>query len=348
MFQHLFWAYNRNLRPEFFPGWLCYISVRMYAFFKFLTSRNPLWFTATNPGFPLWWLYPSSKRDILKQLPPEYVPETLFVDTDNFDVETLQAKISSSTIEFPLIIKPDNGLRGLGIQIFHTQQELDEKLPAYVEENIKRWAWLVQAFIDYPLELWVFYIRKPNEQKWTVTWIVEKEFLEVIWDGKKTFQELVNLHPRAKYHRELLKGQFASLRTNVINEWEKIDVVEIWTHSRGSTFLDASDIVTPELTKLFDTLSDSIDGFYYGRYDVRVKSVEWLLAWGFKIMEINPTYGEPTWMYDPGYSFWKQQKILLRHWSQMYEVATQNHANWISYASVNERRQASKDFNRIV
>gem|GEM_PF-4756555 len=89
----------------------------------------------------------------MKQLPSEYIPDTVFIDTKSFGVESMKKKISESTLTFPMIIKPDNGLRGLGIQIFHTQAELDAKLPKYVEENERRGAWLVQKFIDYPLEL---------------------------------------------------------------------------------------------------------------------------------------------------------------------------------------------------
>ncbi len=348
MFSHLFWAYNRDLRPEFYPGRLCYLSVRAYATIKRPVAGSPLWFTATNPWFPLWWLYPTSKWDVLKQLPSEYVPESILIEADEFDIETIQKNIARSAINFPMIIKPDNGLRGLWIQIFHNQSELDDWLAAYVDENKRRGAWLVQEFIEYPLELWVFYIRKASEESWTVTWIVEKEFLELIWDGENSFEVLVNNHPRAKYHREFLKEQFSSRRDEIILEWESIDIVEIGTHSRGSTFLDASDAVTPELTELFDTLSKSIDWFYYGRYDVRAESIEWLIAWKFKIMEVNPTYGEPTWMYDPSYSFLKQQKILLSHWSMMFDVAQENHKAWVPYATIQQWRKAKKEFMEIV
>lgn len=57
-------------------------------------------------------------------------------------------------------------------------------------------------------------------------------------------------------------------------------------------------------------------------------------------MEINPTYGEPTWMYDPDYSFYKQQSILLKHRSLQYDVAVQNHENGVPYATFAEFKEA--------
>ncbi len=347
MFTHLFWRYNKNLHAEFFPARVSYLSVHVYAFWKALFAGSPLWFTATNPWFPLWGLYPSSKRDILKQLPSKYIPETIFLKEEEFNPTTIQSKISSSNIGFPLIIKPDNWLKGLGIQVFHSQSELDQWLDNYVNNNNKRWSWLVQKFIEYPVELWVFYIRTPNEEKWIVTWIVEKEFLKIVWDGWSMFHELVSKHPRAKYHTELLHTQFKDTRSAIIAKWESVTIVEIGTHSKWSTFIDSSHKITPELTTIFDKLSHHIDGFYYGRYDVRIKSIEWLLSWEFKIIEINPTYGEPTRMYDPSYNFLQQQKILLSHRSQMYKVAIQNHANWISYASISEWKKSRKSFKEI-
>lgn len=348
MFKHLFWSYNKNLRPEFFPWWLCYLSVKIYWARKWITWDHLLWFTRTNPGFPLGGLYPSGKWEILEQLPAQYVPKTVYINQEDFAVSTIQAKLKEADLWFPCIVKPDNGLRGLWIQIFHTSAELDLKLAWYIDENKRRWAWLFQEFVTYPLELWIFYIRKPHEQNGIITWIVEKEFLSIEWDGVSTVEQLVHRHPRAKFHFKLLSDQFASQRNTVLDTWDVLDIVEIWTHSRWSTFLDRSEYVSDALVTLIDDLAKQVDWFYYWRFDIRAESLEWLLDGRFKVMEINPTYGEPTWMYDPDYSFVQQQKILLSHRSRMYEVAKQNKSLGIKAATIEDRKATSKQYNSLV
>ncbi len=348
MFKHFFWEYNKQLRPEFFPGWFCYISVRIYWFLKWITWSHPLWFTRTNPWFPLWWLYPSGKWEILEQLPDQYVPKTVFIKEDDFTVKKISVLLKENNLWFPMIVKPDNWLRGLWIEIFHTEKDFKIGLPAYIEENKRRWSWLFQEFISYPLELWIFYIRKPSNEKGMLTWIVEKEFLFIQGDWISTLQQLVHLHPRAKYHFKLLQEKLQSQWQTVLEEGVRLEVVEIWTHSMWSTFLDRSEYVTPELSVLIDSLAKQIKWFHYWRFDIRAESLETLLQWKFKVMEVNPTYGEPTWMYDPDYSFLEQQKILLKHRFLMFEVAEENRNMWVEVATIKQWKKAKKIFNSMI
>lgn len=344
----MFWPYNKNLRPEFFPIRLCYISVKIYGFWKWLFAGNFLRYTAVNPGFPLWWLYPSSKWDILKQLPEKWVPKTIVINQDDFSTTKILEKISESDITFPLIFKPDNGLRWLGIEIFHTQEELNTWLQSYVDSEGVWGIRLIQEFIDEPEEFGVFYVRMPDEPTWAITGIVEKEFLELVGDGKSTFKQLVHWHPRARYHVELLEKEFESRRTEVIPDRERIDIVEIWTHSRGSTFLDASSHITLEMKNVIDTVAQHIHWFYYWRFDVRAKNIHSLQLGDFKVIEVNPTYGEPTWMYDPSYSFFQQQKILLKHWKIAYQIARKNHRLGTPYASFSAWKKASSAYGKLL
>lgn len=347
MLKHIFWPYNKYLRAEFLPGRISYLWVYVYAFWKSLFARSVLRYTATNPWFPLGWLYPSSKDDVLKMLPQAYVPKTIFIWPEMFNEPAIHTLLDESALNFPLIIKPDNGVRWLGIRIFHTQQEFDDNLLNYIKNNEQRGSRLLQEFIDYPLELGVFVVRLPH-QEWKITWIVEKEFLSIIGDGVKTFESLVHEHSRAKYHIALLKEEFAPRRNTVIPEWEEVDIVEIWTHSRWSTFLDRSELVSPAMTSIFAELSSLLPGFYYGRFDIRAKSLEWLEHGEFKIMEVNPTYGEPTWMYDPSYNYIQQQRILLDHRRMMYDVARYNHTQGYPYATLQEFIKAKRKYQKTM
>lgn len=356
MFTDIYKRAQRWFRAEFIPSWIQYVSVRIFCFWKMLWCWSPLWFTATNPGMPLGWLYPTSKRDVLNQIPDVYIPKTLYISQDDVSLYTadhpfmkdIYKRLEEKNMSFPLIIKPDNGVRWLWIEIFHTQQEFEVGIYAYFEQNMRRWAWLLQEFVDHPHEIGVFYVRMPDQKKGKITWLVGKEFLTLIGNGQDTFEQLVHNHGRAKFHVSLLENQFADRRGQVLPEWEHIDIVEIGTHSRGSTFLDVSEYITQDLIDQFDHVSGYIDGFYYGRYDVRTSSIQAMTAGNFNIIEVNMTYSEPTWMYDPQYSLWTQQKILLQHWSIMYDIALANHKNGVSYASIAEWKIARDVFEKTM
>ncbi len=64
-------------------------------------------------------------------------------------------------------------------------------------------------------------------------------------------------------------------------------------------------------------------------------------------MELNLTYAEPTWMYDPSYNYRDQQRILLEHREMMHTIAMENHAQGATPASVKEWHTASKKFSTL-
>ena len=348
MFTHVFWPYNKYLRPEFFPTRLIYLYTKSYIFWKFLRTKNPLRYTAANPWFDLWWLYPTSKYESLKYIPKKWLPLTKFIAQANFEKQYISQLIVDSGMWYPCILKPDNGVRGLGIQILHSQDEFDRVINNFVQSNKQRWDYLLQEFVSHPEEYGIMYIRMPDADTWSILGMVKKEFVSIHWDGVSTLEQLIHAHPRARYHFPLFAEQFAATWTKTLPKWEMIDVVETWTHSRGSTFLDASHLVTDELVSVIDEISQQVEWFYCGRFDAKAHDIDWLLAGEFKIMELNMTYSEPTWMYDPSYSFVDQQQILLWYWKLVYDISIKNHALGVPYATLSERYVASSEYNRHV
>jgi hypothetical protein len=57
-----------------------------------------------------------------------------------------------------------------------------------------------------------------------------------------------------------------------------IELVEIGNHCRGAIFLDGIHLATPELLAAIDAASRGYEGFFFGRYDLRVPSEEHLKA----------------------------------------------------------------------
>ena len=52
-------------------------------------------------------------------------------------------------------------------------------------------------------------------------------------------------------------------------------------------FINSNHLITPALSASFDRISKQIDGFYFGRFDLRVKTIEDLEAGNIQILELN-------------------------------------------------------------
>ena len=115
---------------------------------------------------------------------------------------------------------------------------------------------------------------------------------------------------------------------------EQVVLVPYGNHVLGATFLNYNHIIDEQLTNTIDKISRRIDGFYYGRYDLRCNSIEDLKAGeNFSIMEVNGARAEPAHIYEPGFSFFKAQLTIAKHFRMMYEAARENHKNGVAYMS---------------
>lgn len=96
------------------------------------------------------------------------------------------------------------------------------------------------------------------------------------------------------------------------------------THARGSIFLDGIQLKTDLLEAKIEEISDSIDGFYFGRFDIKVPSFQHLKEGNeLKVLEVNGLTSEATHIYDPKYNFFYGVKVLMNQWNLAYEIASQ-------------------------
>jgi hypothetical protein len=115
---------------------------------------------------------------------------------------------------------------------------------------------------------------------------------------------------------------------------EVLELVSIGNHCRGTTFLNANHLITPALQEVFDQISCRIDGFYFGRYDIRVPHLDDLYAGrNIKILELNGANSEPAHIYDPDMSIFKAYRHLFAHWRNLFEVSIRNHRNGTAFMS---------------
>ena len=101
--------------------------------------------------------------------------------------------------------------------------------------------------------------------------------------------------------------------------------MQLGTHCRGAIFLDGARLMTPALEAAMDDLSRRAEGFYFGRYDVRVPSVEDLRAGrGLKVLELNGMTSEATHIYDPQGGLVAAYRTLFEQWRLAFAIAAGN------------------------
>ena len=112
----------------------------------------------------------------------------------------------------------------------------------------------------------------------------------------------------------------------------------IGNHCRGTTFLNGNNLINRELEHVFDQIAGSIEGFYYGRFDVKVSSLDDLYAGkNIKILELNGVSSEPAHIYDPDNTLIKAYRDVLKHMRIIEEIACENH-------QLGHKRASLKDF----
>jgi len=124
------------------------------------------------------------KIDILDRISDEFKPKTLFVLLSTH-LDTVFAQMAERGLTYPIIAKPDVGERGCRVE----KIEHWEDLVNYAQGSPADF--LLQAYVDEPLELGVFYYRMPGEKRGVVSSIVQKEFLTIRGNGRNCIEELI-------------------------------------------------------------------------------------------------------------------------------------------------------------
>jgi len=117
-------------------------------------------------------------------------------------------------------------------------------------------------------------------------------------------------------------------------------------------FTDASYIIDEQLINVIDDAAKQIDGFYYGRMDIKFSSWEDFKAGkNWKIIELNGAGSEPTHIYDPKHSVFFAWKEIIRHWKMLYQISISNHQKGAPYLSFQQgiamHKESAAYFNII-
>lgn len=316
---------------EFWPPWLFYPPVLLHVLWLGLKHRSMTLFTAANPGIPSGGFIAESKSDILDNLRDagdsvarhERLPVAGALEAaDEF--------MERELIDYPVVLKPDIGQRGSGVQIIRNRDSLRSELQALREPMI------LQEYAPGP-EFGVFWYRLPGEPQGRIFSITEKVLPEVTGDGRRTLERLILDDDRAVALASIYLKAHPDAVDRIPNAGERVRLTELGTHCRGAIFLDGMRVNGPELERSIERISSTFEGFWFGRYDLKAKSAE-DLAQGrnFKIIELNGVTSEATHIYDRRTSLWKAWKILAEQWDIAFEIGKRNRETGAEPAGIGE------------
>lgn len=315
---------------EYWPWWLLVLPVWPLWVWYMIRTRNLTWFTAVNPGMEDSGFLGESKMKILDSIPDEYKPQTVFLEYQK------ALDVDKAALEFPFIAKPDIGGRGRKIKVIHSAREFQQYHNEVGED------YMIQAIIPYEIELGVFYIRMPYEPKGRIVSLAQKEFLHVVGDGIHTMRQLMNHDYRAAMQIDRLDKLI--ILEEVLKPGDKRILEPIGNHCRGTIFRDRGDLINDQLCEVFDHISKQIDGFYYGRFDLRVKSFEDLMEGkNIQIMELNGLTADAAHIFDPNARLRDALMVQVSNCNLSYRIAKYNLKHGAKTTPVMELYRKSKN-----
>ncbi|MDQ3051558.1 MAG: ATP-grasp domain-containing protein [Bacteroidota bacterium] len=310
---------------EYWPVWMVFFpSVFSYIYYAF-KARSLTYFTATNPGIELGGFYGESKSAILKMIPSEFLPHTLFLEAHS-SVNTILDAMRINNINFPIICKPDKGERGFMVEKILDVQQLASYLNQYDEKLI------VQEFIEFDTELGILYFRFPDGQSSGISSIVMKKFLGVTGDGTSTIEQLMMDSHRATTQLKYFRKKHEALLSEILPKGKYVLLQPIGNHCKGTEFLNGAHLINKQLVEVFDAIASCMNGFYYGRFDVKISSTgEMYRGEGIRIMEVNGVSSEPGHIYDHRMNILKAWSAIIFNNSLFGRIAIQNNRRGVKY-----------------
>ena len=317
---------GRWLRWEFWPAWLFYLPVGLNYVRLALKYRGLTLPSAANPGLTTGGLVGESKFEtlsVLQRTSPEFTAEAWLIEAGPATHRWTQLKglLTQHRVDYPFILKPDLGQRGLGVKLVRSESAAKACLAQGDT------ALVLQRYVPGPLEVGIFYYRFPHEAHGHIFAITEKIFPVLTGDGNHTVEQLIWQDDRARFVADRYLTRFASRRNEVLPRGETLRLVEAGNHAQGCIFRDGHRLITPALTSRIDEISRRVPGFFIGRYDLRFESEADLCAGrNFQILELNGASAEATSIYDARNSLRAAYATLFRQWELVFSLGAANRA----------------------
>lgn len=313
---------------EFWPGWLFYAPIWLWIVGLMIRHRSIRAPLTANPGFPASGLVGERKSELFarlrgpeRELLPPYAVITRTDEAMDVQLNSILAQLETDDIDFPMVAKPDIGCRGAGVQPVRTVLQLSRYLKHFpVGETF-----LLQKMVEAEGEAGVFYVREPGAAKGQIVSLTLKYFPHVTGDGKSTLRALIAADSRAGRVPGLYLQRFERELDLVLALGERKRLVFSGSHSKGAIFRNGNFHITDIMRERFDAIADCINGFHFGRFDVRFANFEaFQKGEDFAIIEYNGAGAEMTHIWDSRTSLPEAWKALRGQFSLLFRIGVAN------------------------
>ncbi len=315
---------------EFWPGWLFYTPVVVHWLAMGLRHGDFTLPTAANPHIEIGGLCGESKLAILRQVSGE--PRALLARSTGLvthdwnpraDLVAAEQAMAAATLTWPLVAKPDVGCNGAGVRLVETSADLLR----YLTEFPRRAGVMLQEYLPQEGEAGLFYIRHPDEPRGRITSVTLKYAPYVTGDGRSTLRQLILDDPRSGQVSQLYLPRLVRRWHEVPDQGERVRLVFVGNHCKGSVFRDGTSLVTEAMTDRIDQLARALPSFHFGRIDVRFDSLAALARGdGFRVIEINGAGSEATHVWDPSTRLLDAWRAQFFHYGQAFRIGAANRA----------------------
>ena len=304
-----------------------------------LKARHLCFWSATNPGIYTGGMGLESKFDTIQLTPEAYRPAATLVRT-GAAASDIRRQMQEAGLSFPLIAKPNVGFRGLLVKKVEDESQLFAYLQRYPVDFI------LQEYVDWPEEVGLLYYRFPGDETGRISSLTTKSFLYVTGNGRDSLRQLIEQHPRALLQLARLEEQSTTQLDHIPAAGRRVPLGIVGNHAKGTQFFNSNHLINERMQRCFDQITRQIDGFFYGRFDLKCHSLEALESGeGLRIIEINGVCSEPTHIYDPQRgSYGSALRAIAKHWSLIYRIAQANHRRGIPYLS---HRTTAREFLQL-
>ncbi len=316
--------FHKLINYEYYPWYFWHTLLLPFHIWNAIKCKSLFYYTSLNPGLGnSGGFFADSKKKMLGNIPKSFLLNECILINNGDEIKQLEKQLISKAYSFPLVFKPEMGERGIGVAIIFNLEMAKKYL-----KNVHQYPIIVQDYCDYKLEFGLFVAKLPDKP-WSILGVTGKLPMQVIGDGKSDVETL--LANDCRYKSQLVRLKKTDLKLDFVLEADKILVIEhILNHRLGTKFTNCNHLITDQFVQKIADLCNSIDGFYYGRFDIKVADLDNFEAGDFKIIELNGAASEPTIIYDQEKTgFMNSLRLMIKHTLIQGYIAKNNIANGI-------------------
>lgn len=311
-----------------------YIPIAPFWLWYCLKARSLWFFTASNPTITFGGFEGEGKEEIYNQLPDWSYPKTILAKKDH-SLQELKSLIAEKEINFPLAVKPNVGAMGLLFRKITSFTQL-EKYHSFINED-----YIIQEWVSYPMEISIFYYRMPNHKKGVVTGMLMKEPPMITGDGQSTVAQLISNNEKLKANINMLSQQHHDIMESVLPAGKQLILSHASNRSHGGKLQNLNHEIDEKLCNILDQISLHSKHFFYGRLDIKCKSIDALKEGkDYYILEYNGAGAGIQHIYGNNLSLFKACKLIVHHWEKLFQISIYNNRfKKISYWRFGEGRK---------